>query len=210
MSIINEVRHYKTYCEPYGRRFDTGIEIVKSGYCGDICYNTTHKEYMDFWRILQENPSKLAKEISFMNQLLNDRETMEDKNKLIVKKLNERKAIQRAAAQYMIFFGLEDGMVEHLQSLKDDTYTIKWYNLTTEEFIREKDSYDTFFYIVPSIQEDIFDSEFIKLLQEIKGRWVMDYFYDKRIKDAYNMFNVGYIYNQLSINTLNIRITNDL
>lgn len=207
MNIVREAKYFKKYCEPYGKRMDTAIEIINSGYTGNILYNTTCKQYIEFWKMLQENKDKLAKEIRIIYQVLEGRETTEEKSRFLSKKLNEHKIFQRAAAQYLLFFGMAINLDKHLQELRDLTYSVRWSNQEVEQFIQENDSYDTLFKITPSVHDNITDAKFVDMLRGLKGSLVIDYFYSPRLLEIYKDFSIIYTYDNNKIDALSMKIT---
>lgn len=212
------IDNYKVYCEPFSGGFNTGINLINSGYKGRIIYNDLDKQPYEFWVALIENADLLYNKCIELYEGI-------DKNDNIADTLNclydDKSLYVRAAAEYLyrLFRNIagynHKNIYKHinkldflLQSELLSSENVELYNKDYKQIIKETNSKDTFYLIDPPyfslkatdtyrVNSSKFNhDELSKYVKELQGGWLLTYNKCEYIENLYKGYNSNEVRNK--------------
>ena len=199
-----DIDSYKTYCEPFGGSFNTGMRLLNQGFNGKVVYNDLDSLIVDFWTAVKTNSNKLYDELE---KIINC-DIDEIKQLLISDNLYTRAAAQYIYCEYTTLNGLKKRKID-LQESNIDLYlgnimlnrvTSEIYNKDYKHIMRLYNDESTFMFIDPPYicnskekyyrKTDIIHEELCDILKVSKFKWLLTYGFNEYILKMYKDFNI--------------------
>lgn len=209
------IDNYKVYCEPFSGSFNTGFELMETGFKGKIIYNDLDSELVNFWNILKESPTELYDNCNTLIKQIHSLITDDEKKNMLKHWKNSKSSIKQASAKYTeLLFTTMSGLKfsKGIQSfayldflilsdfLNENNIIIE--NLDYKECIQKYDSSETFFLIDPPYERNdnkkyycldynnIKLSDLINVIDNVKADWLLTYSNSNVLKEHYKKLDI--------------------
>jgi site-specific DNA-adenine methylase len=225
-----------TYVEPFSGSFSCGINLMDEGFLHKTVINDKDFRVYNFWKSIQTDADKVYTEILYMYKQIEFTNSITQQQSILSKYQDTHDNYKLAAYEYLYrhsitIKGKSLINIENLESKRDNFIetSIRIMNSIIDnndcfECIQKYDSKNTFFMIDPPYpiknidsyyrcKSSQFNHEALKdLLQNISGKWITRYNYDKNIVNMYKQFNIktqerplfGKTYKEIFISNLNL------
>lgn len=212
-----EAFKFDCYCEPFSGSFNSGIELMKSGYNTHYIINDLDRKIYNLWECIKDKPDQTYRKVEEILKEVNNAKDIEEKRYILYLASENREKATRAASEYVYrlissLSGIDRKPKELRYTLKDfrnqsrllDELDAEIYNLDYAKMIQimnERYGSRAFFYIDPPYavenvgdyyrcDSEHFNHDKLKsIVDNIEGKFIMTYNNSEYIRNLYKDYH---------------------